>query len=160
MKKILSAIASATILALAVGLMPSVSSAIETPPECCELRAPIDLGGTEGGADAAICIKGAHAGYPGTICQQDNATPDCPRKNWGMYCVMNTLTSVVDWIFVILVALAAILIIFGAFMILTSGGSPEKVTSGRNYILYAAVGLLVAFLAKAVPGVVRMVSGF
>ena len=76
-----------------------------------------------------------------------------------MFCVMNTLYSITDWIFVILVALAGIFVIIGAFTLLTAAGSPEKVTSGRNYILYAAIGLIVGLLAKAIPSLVRMVSG-
>lgn len=87
-------------------------------------------------------------------------TPDYKIQAWGMVCALQMLYGITGWIFIVLVALAAILIIFGAFSILTSGGNPEKVKSGRNMILYAAVGLLVALIAKAVPGVVRMISGF
>jgi hypothetical protein len=37
---------------------------------------------------------------------------------------------------------------------------PEKTKKGRDFILYATIGLAVAFLAKAVPGLVKLVSGF
>jgi len=78
----------------------------------------------------------------------------------GMCCVLQTIYNVTDWFFVALVALTTVLVIYGAFMILTAGDSEEKVGKGRKWIMYAALGLLVAFLAKAVPQVVKMVSGF
>jgi len=74
-------------------------------------------------------------------------------------CLLNTLYNVVDWVFVILVGVSGIMVIIGALQILTAAGVPEKVTSGRNYILYAAIGLLVALLAKAVPGIVKLIAG-
>ena len=77
----------------------------------------------------------------------------------GMCCLLNTIYSVTDWIFIILVGLAGIFVIMGAVVILTAGGTPEKLTTGRNYILYAAIGLLVAFLAKAIPGIVKLLAG-
>jgi len=42
---------------------------------------------------------------------------------------------------------------------LMSSGVPEKVTSGRNYILYAAIGLVVGLLSKALPALVKLISG-
>jgi hypothetical protein len=77
----------------------------------------------------------------------------------GMCCLLNTLYNVTDWIFVILVGLASIFVILGAMTLIMAAGSPEKVSSGRNYIMYAAIGLLVAFLAKAIPGVVKLIAG-
>jgi len=67
--------------------------------------------------------------------------------------------SITDWIFVILVGLAGIFVIIGAMNLLTSAGDPAKVTSGRNYIMYAAIGLVVGLLSKAVPALVRLISG-
>jgi len=72
---------------------------------------------------------------------------------------MNTIYSITDWIFVILVALAGIFIVIGAMTLLMSAGSPEKVSSGRQYIMYAAIGLIVGLLAKAIPSLVRMIAG-
>jgi hypothetical protein len=77
----------------------------------------------------------------------------------GMCCVMNSIYNITDWIFMILVAIAAIMVLYGAYSLLTGGGNAEKITTGRNYIIYAAVGLAVAFLAKAVPGVVKIIVG-
>jgi hypothetical protein len=80
-------------------------------------------------------------------------------EKYGMCCLLNTIYNVTNWIFVILCGVVTIFVILGAFTIVTAGGSPEKIKSGRDYILYAAIGLLVAFLAKAIPGVVKILAG-
>ena len=165
MKKILSVLV--LIGFLAVMVIPMVASAQQTSPECCKLNTEIKF--TSGKVNDVECTpaspctlaKNSTVGDPtATKCPGTDAAPTNKTDAWGMACLLNTLSSIVNWIFVILTALAAIFVIMGAFQILTAAGAPEKITSGRNYILYAAIGLLVAFLAKAVPGVVRMVSGF
>ena len=77
----------------------------------------------------------------------------------GMCCLLNTLYNITDWIFLVLVALAGIFVIIGAMTLLMAAGDPTKVSSGRSYILFAMMGLLVAFLAKAVPNIVKMIMG-
>ena len=77
----------------------------------------------------------------------------------GVCCFLNTLYNVTDWIFVILVGVASIFVIIGAMNLLMSAGDPSKVSSGRNYIMYAAIGLIVGFLAKAIPAIVKLAVG-
>jgi uncharacterized membrane protein HdeD (DUF308 family) len=59
----------------------------------------------------------------------------------------------------IVIIIAFIFIVMGALNIITAGGSPEKVTTGRNYILYAIIGLIVALLAWQLPRIVMSVVG-
>ncbi len=75
-------------------------------------------------------------------------------------CFFDAIYSVTNGLFFALVALAAIFTLLGAFNIMTAGGKPEKVTTGRNFIIYAAIGLLCAFLANAIPIVARWLFGF
>ena len=77
----------------------------------------------------------------------------------GVCCVMNAIFTVTDWIFFALVAIVALLVIWGGFTIATAGGAPDKVNTGRNFILYAMLGFAVALLARAIPSVVRAVLG-
>jgi len=97
-----------------------------------------------------------------TIILADGTT--CPTGNvsieqYGMCCLLNTVYRITDWIFVILVALAALFVILGGVEIVTAGGSAEKVESGRKHIISAVIGLIVAILAKAVPSIVKLVVG-
>jgi len=52
-----------------------------------------------------------------------------------------------------------VMVILGAFTLTTAAGSPEKINKGKDYILYAAIGLIVALLAKAVPALIKSLLG-
>ena len=89
----------------------------------------------------------------------------CPS---GEICIENPLEAdsieelienVITFIFWIAVALAPLMVLVGAFYILTSGGDPKRVQTGRDVILYTFVGLLIVFLAKGVIGMIRFVLG-
>ncbi|MDD2697069.1 MAG: hypothetical protein PHE52_02845 [Candidatus Pacebacteria bacterium] len=151
MKKILSATALIGILTILA--LPMMVLAQEPPEECCQLSRGITLGK---GASAVTCNQGDWVGPTGGDC---SAAISCATPKWGMFCLMNTLYSITDWVFVILVALAGIFVIIGAMTLLTAAGAPEKVSSGRNYIMYAAIGLIVGLLSKAIPSLVRMIGG-
>lgn len=154
MKKTLSALFLISFLGIL--LVPLFVSAQEAPKECCVLKRAITLEGMTTGCTAqsiaapdatvgAACGTGAYCAESATV--------------WGMLCLLNTLYSISDWIFVILVSLAGIFVIIGAMTLIMAAGNPEKVTSGRNYVMYAAIGLIVGLLAKAIPSLVRMISG-
>ncbi|MCP6718302.1 MAG: hypothetical protein KJI70_02050 [Patescibacteria group bacterium] len=78
---------------------------------------------------------------------------------WGMCCLLNTVYTVVDWIFFGLIAVVSLFTILGAFDILTAAGDPEKVKKGRERIMYAMIGLAVALLSRAVPSIVVAIVG-
>ena len=73
--------------------------------------------------------------------------------------VLNTVCIVFDWAFYFLVALAVIFIIVAAFKYLTAAGDAEKVKGAGNTLLYAAVAVGVALLARAVPLIVASFLG-
>jgi hypothetical protein len=134
MKKIFSTIILLTLLSVLV--VPMVVSAQASE---CTLRHNItDI-------DAA-CTKGT-------------TVSETQTKAWGMCCLLDAVYTVTDWIFVILIIVVGLLIIWGAFDIVTAAGSTEKVSAGRNKILYAVIGLVVALLAKAIPSVVKALLG-
>lgn len=123
---------------LAVLAVPLAAGAQQGPPANCTLK------------------RNLVAETGDTACQADNSVTIADH---GLCCLMNTLYNVTNWIFVVLVALVGIFVIMGAFNYLTSAGDPEKTKNGRLYIMYAAIGLAVAFLAKAIPGIVGFVVG-
>ena len=45
---------------------------------------------------------------------------------------------------------AVVMLIYGGFRYVVSGGDSKKVTDAKNTILYAIIGLIVAFLALAI----------
>lgn len=60
------------------------------------------------------------------------------------------VTKVINIMLFIAGALAVIMIIFGGLRYVTSAGNSSNVTAAKNTVLYAIVGLVVAFLAYAV----------
>lgn len=60
------------------------------------------------------------------------------------------LSMITDTLLFIIGALSVIMIIIGGLRYVTSGGNPSSVTAAKNTILYAIVGLVIAFLAYAV----------
>jgi lysylphosphatidylglycerol synthetase-like protein (DUF2156 family) len=59
-------------------------------------------------------------------------------------------TSVVNVMLFIIGAICVIMLIYGGIRYTTSGGNATNVTAAKNTILYAIIGLVIAFLAFAV----------
>ncbi len=74
-------------------------------------------------------------------------------------CVFNTIYTVTLWTFWGLILLAGLFIIVGGIMLVTSSGDPDKAKKARKLLIYAVVGVAVAFTARIVPGVARAILG-
>jgi hypothetical protein len=70
-------------------------------------------------------------------------------------------TTAVNILLFLIGAVAVIMIIFGGFRYVISGGDSSAVTSAKNTILYAIIGLIIAALAYAIIDFVlnTLVSG-
>ncbi|MBU2635259.1 hypothetical protein KJ841_02170 [Patescibacteria group bacterium] len=71
--------------------------------------------------------------------------------------VMIILGSLMSWMFAILLVVAAIFIIIAAYMFVTASGDPDKTKTARNFVLYALIGVLVAFAARGLVELVRLI---
>ncbi|HEY8992705.1 MAG TPA: hypothetical protein VIM37_02535 [Candidatus Microsaccharimonas sp.] len=72
------------------------------------------------------------------ICKDQGASP------------AKLIATIVNVLLFIIGAIAVIMIIIGGIMYATSAGDAGQVTKAKNTILYAVVGLVVAFLAYAI----------
>lgn len=70
--------------------------------------------------------------------------------------VMGLLESITNWMFTIFIALAVIMVLYTAFIYLTSGGG-EETSRAHKMLLYAAIAVAVATLSR---GIVRLVEKF
>lgn len=66
-----------------------------------------------------------------------------------LFGVAGIFTTLSDTAMFLIGALAVLMLIFGGFKYVISGGDSAKVTSAKNTILYAIVGIIVASLAFA-----------
>jgi hypothetical protein len=73
--------------------------------------------------------------------------------------VLQMLCTVFAWAFYFLLVLAVIFIIVAGFKYLTAAGDPEKVKSAGTMLIYTAVAIGVALLARAVPLVIGSFLG-
>lgn len=63
------------------------------------------------------------------------------------------LNRIIDWILNIALVLAPLVIVYGGFIYMTAAGDTNKVSQGKNIVLYAVIGFIVALLAKSLIGI-------
>jgi VIT1/CCC1 family predicted Fe2+/Mn2+ transporter len=75
-----------------------------------------------------------------------------------------------DWLYITLInlinigrnvlfILAGALIIWAAFLFLTSGGAPEKIKTAKNVLIYAILAIVLGLIAFGVAGFVGSLIG-
>lgn len=98
----------------------------------------------------AIAIFGA-ASSVSAITLQEGAEAarcdQCPRDLFGDTGVFKQITNTILYIVGII---AVVMLIIGGIKYLLSGGDSKKVTDAKNTVLYAIIGLVIAFLAYAI----------
>ncbi|MBR2726087.1 hypothetical protein IKE87_02365 [Candidatus Saccharibacteria bacterium] len=72
---------------------------------------------------------------------------ECPSELFGDNGVFKQVTNVILYIVGII---AVIMLIIGGIKYVISGGDAKKVTDAKNTVLYAIIGLVIAFLAFAI----------
>ncbi len=62
----------------------------------------------------------------------------------------SVFTTIVNVLLFLIGAISVVMLIYGGIRYTTSGGNSASVTAAKNTILYAIIGLVVAFLAFAI----------
>jgi hypothetical protein len=105
------------------------------------------------------CIISHDIGKVGDISCNKNQTINLGDKD-SICCLINTLYNVRDWLFTILLTVAAIFIIIAGYNFVTAGGDPTKITAARNFVLYALIGVLVAIASTGMIELVKKIVGY
>ena len=135
--------------------------------ECCKLKKDVEVKGVTY-KEGIIVGKTISAGDCGatadvtTKCSEsagDTNSSDCLTDRWGTICLFNTIYGVTDLLFAILFALAILFFVYGGITMVMAAGDTEKFGKGKNYIMYALIGIVVALLAKAFPSIIKTVMG-
>ena len=69
------------------------------------------------------------------------------------------IEGIIDWVFVILILVAIIFIVLAGFQFITGGGDAQQTAQARQKLIWAAVGIAVALLARGIPAAVRNLMG-
>lgn len=78
----------------------------------------------------------------------ENPTGDCNSNGDATEKINDLIRSVINLLSVIVGVIAVIMIIVGGLRYITSGGNDTSVTSAKNTILYAVIGLIIVALAQ------------
>ena len=93
---------------------------------------------------------------PGTLPSSENLNfPPSPIKESSE--LIDVIARIVGWIYIIFFIIAVMYILFAAFNYLTGANDPEKIKTGRNQIIYAAIAIAIALLAV---GARTIIEGF
>jgi len=69
------------------------------------------------------------------------------------------IDAIIKFIFNIAIVVAPLMAIVGAFYILTAGGDPKRVGTGKNIILYTVIGLAIILLARGLVAMIEQIIG-
>lgn len=69
---------------------------------------------------------------------------------WNFSTIQELIAEIINILSYVGMAVCPLMIFIGVFNIMTSAGEPNKVKTGKNYILYAAIGLGVLLLARGI----------
>lgn len=76
----------------------------------------------------------------------------------GVEPIIAILNTIGNWMFGILIAVAAVYILLAAFKFLSGGGDEKKVTEARKALQYALVAVVVGALTKGLIAVAEAIA--
>ena len=91
-------------------------------------------------------------GYLGNQLSTTNTVDGLPQ----IVSSSSVLTDVLSIIFGVIGAVCVIMVVIGGFKYVTSRGEPQQTASAKNTILYAVIGMTVAFLAVAITNFIAV----
>ncbi len=69
------------------------------------------------------------------------------------------ILDLTDWLFIILLVISVIMIVLAGLQFITGGGDPTAISAARTKLIWAAVGIGVALLARGLPAAVANLLG-
>lgn len=105
-----------------------------------------------------IAIKTQLWSLPVVHAQQGTTFKSFNLKDLNPFSQCNDMVCIAQSIFkgarIISVPIVIILVFYGAFVLMTSAGSPERVKQGRQIIMWAIVGFLIIITAEGITTLV------
>ena len=67
------------------------------------------------------------------------------------------IEGIITFIFWVASAMAPLMIVIGAFYLLTSSGNPQQVDAGKKIILYTLIGYVIILVSKGIIVIVKQI---
>lgn len=139
-----------TVFSLLASLAAIPAGAQQQIKDSCTLARPIKIETKEIAKDRVV--------KDGTASIKDTGQPpvlpaDVAVKEWGTICLINTINTVTDWLFFILLTIAFVFIALAGFQWMTSQGNAEKQGEAGKMIFAALAGIVIAAIARMVPAI-------
>ncbi|HEY5221373.1 MAG TPA: hypothetical protein VIJ29_04545 [Candidatus Paceibacterota bacterium] len=120
------------------------------------MKKMVERKGFAGGVSAALFLfLTATAANAQTLC--DPLGTNCQPGTESFSTVATAVAAFLFWD--IATPLSAIMVLVGAFQLITSAGEPEKISQGRKTLLYAVIGFAIALLAGSVVNIIKNFIG-
>ncbi|MEX0877746.1 MAG: hypothetical protein WDZ40_02670 [Candidatus Spechtbacterales bacterium] len=78
----------------------------------------------------------------------------------ALICGFALIKWIANVIFAVLIAIAVLMIAYGAYLFVTAGSQPANVEKARKVMLWAIIGLIIASIAKLIPNIASTILGF
>jgi Mn2+/Fe2+ NRAMP family transporter len=86
-----------------------------------------------------------------TAFAQSSVSLTDPLQGATFTTIKDNIINFLSWV---AIPIAVIMVLVGAFQMMTSAGDPEKTTQGRKTIQYAAIGFAIALLASGITSLI------
>jgi len=117
--------------------------------------------GAGGGPDQSKCsaANGEVCDPDSLICVQKSATTSGGSVKFdnpiSSPTIQALIASITNWLINIGLAIAVLMLIYGALVFITAGGVPDKITQGKKILTWSVIGLATLLLAKGAEFVIR-----
>ncbi len=114
--------------------------------------------GSSGGGVSGYYNEGGISGFGtgGVSGFGGGASQELPNP-FGIYTIPDLIDRIIKALIVIAIPLVALMVMWGAFLIITSAGNPAKAKKGGMVILWAAIGFGVLLLANGVTSIIESI---
>ena len=120
---------------------------------------------------SANCASSTNTTSPAIDCTNycQSAHIDTCERPTGVVCYCNPLSGdglesitdpIIDFIFKISIVVVPVLVVYGAFMIITAAGDPEKIKQAKAMIFWTLIGFTIVLLSRGVSDLIEVIIGF
>jgi hypothetical protein len=95
--------------------------------------------------------------FPGLVFAQIPGITPIPTPVTDIEGLIRIIDLIADIIFTVFMIVAVILLLIAAFYYLTAFGEPAQIGKAHRMLIYAAVAIAVALLARSIPFIVKSV---